>query len=232
MEILFTTIFGSKLYGTDTPESDTDYKSIFLPSLDELIVGIPTKTHRTQTSSTKNTSTDVDIEYVPVVKWARDYYSGQMYAHEVMASIRYKSFGVGDFYHFAIDMFGRFSTTNMKPRLGLINNMIRKLETSQDTPNWKEVMHAIRVGYDGGEYLMYSNISSIHDIVTCKWLLSIRAGEQSVDYCIGMLKSQQKFLSRSPIYNPSENLLEQTPELDKEFEEFLAVSMRKFYNIQ
>ena len=27
--------FGSKLYGTDTPLSDTDFKGIYLPTIDE-----------------------------------------------------------------------------------------------------------------------------------------------------------------------------------------------------
>ncbi|QIW90344.1 hypothetical protein OLCHANIL_00264 [Vibrio phage V05] len=30
MNVLFTSLFGSKLYGTDTPESDTDYKAVYL----------------------------------------------------------------------------------------------------------------------------------------------------------------------------------------------------------
>ena len=31
--------FGSKLYGTSTPESDTDYKFIYLPSVYQLVTG-------------------------------------------------------------------------------------------------------------------------------------------------------------------------------------------------
>lgn len=30
-------VFGSFLYGTDTPESDKDYKGVFLPSWEEIL---------------------------------------------------------------------------------------------------------------------------------------------------------------------------------------------------
>lgn len=39
MEVLFKTIFGSQLYGTNTPSSDVDYKGVFLPNIKELILG-------------------------------------------------------------------------------------------------------------------------------------------------------------------------------------------------
>lgn len=37
--ILFETIFGSKLYGTQTADSDTDYKAVYAPSLEDLTLG-------------------------------------------------------------------------------------------------------------------------------------------------------------------------------------------------
>ena len=38
MHIVFRSVFGSKLYGTDTRTSDDDYKAIFLPSIRELVL--------------------------------------------------------------------------------------------------------------------------------------------------------------------------------------------------
>lgn len=37
--ILFETIFGSKLYDTQTADSDTDYKAVYAPSLEDLTLG-------------------------------------------------------------------------------------------------------------------------------------------------------------------------------------------------
>ena len=38
-EKLFECVHGSHLYGLNTPESDIDYKGVFMPSIDELLLG-------------------------------------------------------------------------------------------------------------------------------------------------------------------------------------------------
>ena len=43
---IFTTIFGSKLYGTNTKNSDTDHESVYIPKASEdLFKNIPEVTH-------------------------------------------------------------------------------------------------------------------------------------------------------------------------------------------
>ncbi len=56
--------FGSHLYGTETSESDVDYKGVFLPSKNEVLLGRIPKCHNYSSgkSSTKNTPGDVDVE--------------------------------------------------------------------------------------------------------------------------------------------------------------------------
>lgn len=57
--------FGSHLYGTATPASDTDYKGVFLPPLREVLCGRIRKcvTENTKSdTSKKNTAEDVDME--------------------------------------------------------------------------------------------------------------------------------------------------------------------------
>jgi len=57
--------YGSHLYGTNTPDSDQDYKGVFIPSLDEMILGrIPREIKEVtkgKREDRKNTSEDVDI---------------------------------------------------------------------------------------------------------------------------------------------------------------------------
>jgi len=57
--------FGSHLYGTDTPESDTDYKGIVLPSKGDCVLNNIPKSINTTTGQncSKNTKDDVDEEY-------------------------------------------------------------------------------------------------------------------------------------------------------------------------
>lgn len=56
--------FGSHLYGTDGPNSDTDYKGIFLPSSSAVITqSVPKSIHSTTgNDKSKNSADDVDIE--------------------------------------------------------------------------------------------------------------------------------------------------------------------------
>ncbi len=58
-------VFGSHLYGTDTPESDRDYKGIFMPSKREIYLGKIPKSLQENTkknSDTKNSPADIDTE--------------------------------------------------------------------------------------------------------------------------------------------------------------------------
>jgi len=56
--------FGSHLYGTATLESDLDYKGIFLPTKEDLLLGRVPKSFNYSTSKgeSRNTKDDVDIE--------------------------------------------------------------------------------------------------------------------------------------------------------------------------
>ncbi|TET08478.1 MAG: hypothetical protein E3J83_03265 [Candidatus Atribacteria bacterium] len=56
--------FGSHLYGTDTKDSDTDYKGIFMPTKEQIFLGRIPKCYseKTKVGVGKNTSGDTDTE--------------------------------------------------------------------------------------------------------------------------------------------------------------------------
>lgn len=64
VKLLYLTEFGSHLYGTYSDSSDYDYKGIFLPSKDDLLLGnLPSfPAFSTGNSHSKNTKEDVDID--------------------------------------------------------------------------------------------------------------------------------------------------------------------------
>lgn len=64
-KILFKTYSGSKLYGTNNENSDTDFKGVFLPDLNDLILGKAPKHYVLSTgkANEKNNNTDVDETY-------------------------------------------------------------------------------------------------------------------------------------------------------------------------
>ena len=64
MNIIVKMKFGAHLYGTATSDSDVDYKGIFMPSKDEVLLGrIPkSHSHSTGKDESRNTKNDIDVE--------------------------------------------------------------------------------------------------------------------------------------------------------------------------
>lgn len=71
--------FGSHLYGTNTPESDLDLKSVHLPSSDDILLGRGKPVISTSTGDPllKNTSADVDDESFTLQKFLTMCAAGQ-----------------------------------------------------------------------------------------------------------------------------------------------------------
>lgn len=69
--VLFRHLAGSKLYGTDTPESDTDYKEIYIPSARNILLGNTQSAGQSSTGSSKgkNTSDDEDVTRMSIQKF-------------------------------------------------------------------------------------------------------------------------------------------------------------------
>lgn len=122
-KILYTTEFGSKLYGTTTPSSDTDYKSIYLPDLDDVLTVRPINVHNLKTNDQfgqKNGAEDVDHEMIPFQKFARDFIEGQTYAVEIAFSVlsfNHSAKQVHDprFTEFIRTALARYLNDNLKP---------------------------------------------------------------------------------------------------------------------
>ncbi|MCK5608702.1 nucleotidyltransferase domain-containing protein [Candidatus Pacearchaeota archaeon] len=72
-------LFGSRLYGTSTPESDTDYKAIYLPSIEDCILQKVKKSINEDTNKTseRNTKEDTDFE-----TWSLQYFLKMGFAGE------------------------------------------------------------------------------------------------------------------------------------------------------
>ena len=70
--LLFLTLFGSTLYGTETPgKSDVDIRGIFLPSQESLALNAAPKSlhYSTGSGERRNTSADVDIDLWSIQHW-------------------------------------------------------------------------------------------------------------------------------------------------------------------
>src|ERR1035438_5626454 len=125
MEKLFTTQYGSKLYGTNTPSSDVDLKHVILPNLNDLLVGkkVQNIVKKTNTEkNTRNSSEDVDEEFIPVQVFAHDFLDGQTYALELAYAVEFTEAGqiLHDplFRGFCRELRNQFLTSNMSALIG------------------------------------------------------------------------------------------------------------------
>lgn len=87
MRTLIKTKHGSMLYGTNVPTSDTDYKGVMMPHPKDVLLGISPKTYTQNTNSAKNqknSSEDIDLQYVSLKKFLSDIANGQTYAYEIL----------------------------------------------------------------------------------------------------------------------------------------------------
>lgn len=72
-KVIFLHISGSRLYGTELPTSDTDYRGIFVPPLEDLILmkDIDQWTSSTGNTQSKNSAGDVDISLWSIHKFIK-----------------------------------------------------------------------------------------------------------------------------------------------------------------
>ncbi len=127
-ETLFSCLYGSHLFGTNTPQSDRDEKHIVLPDLNGLLIGRAPKTvvQKTNTkANTRNTCEDVDIEIIPVQVFARDFAEGQTYALELAYALdgtHAEQVAVQAFKDFCTELRTQFLSANLRAMMGYAVN--------------------------------------------------------------------------------------------------------------
>jgi hypothetical protein len=129
MQKLFTCLYGSSLYGTQTPTSDRDVKHIVLPDLGDLLQGMTIKNDVHKTNKDRNVRNgvdDVDEEFIPIQIFARDFLEGQTYALELAFAVRFTDaeqvIHDGRFNTFCAELREKFLTSSMKAMMGYAVN--------------------------------------------------------------------------------------------------------------
>lgn len=86
MKKIVRMVFGSHMYGLNTPNSDMDYKGIYLPELDELLLGTYSKhiSHSTGDDESKNTADDVDDEWFSLDEFLKLAVKGETVALDML----------------------------------------------------------------------------------------------------------------------------------------------------
>ena len=128
MNIVCEMLFGSHLYGLDTPNSDKDYKGIILPSKKQLLLG-QTCFHvdeSTNKNSTKNSKDDIDKTYYSLQYFVNLACQGETVALDMLHGSDDKVIINSDIWKFLVDNRSKFYTKNMKAYVGYVRKQAAK----------------------------------------------------------------------------------------------------------
>lgn len=88
--VVLLCVHGSHLYGTNTPNSDKDYKGIYQTPVEDIILGKNQETIRFNSKGAgdhrRNTKDDIDYEYKELRRFINDALAGHMYAIDLLFS--------------------------------------------------------------------------------------------------------------------------------------------------
>lgn len=106
MRIIFKTLFGSHLYGLNTPKSDKDYKAIGIPDAEDILLQRAFKSKHENTKPSgqlKNTAEDTDTEIYSLHQFIKLCDEGQTVALDMLFSTRDKWVTTSAEWEFIID---------------------------------------------------------------------------------------------------------------------------------
>ena len=141
--------FGSHLYGTDTKDSDTDYKGVFIPSPRDVLLGRIPKTLHTSTGNPllKNTPKDVDVEWFSLHQFLKLACEGQTVAIDMLHAPLSWADHYTDVWHQLHVRRHAFHTKNLKAFVGYARKQAAKygikgsrLSAVRDTINLLEML--------------------------------------------------------------------------------------------
>lgn len=157
-EIIFQTYAGSKLYGTDNENSDTDIKGVFLPDINDLILGKAPKHYQMTTGNngTKNNKDDIDECYYSLHYYLELLAKGDTNALDMLFAYGNKSavLIIDPIFQEIIDNKDKLITKNLKAYLGYCKNQAFKYSLKGDKlNNFKHLQYFI-------EGLIHKNIKN------------------------------------------------------------------------
>jgi hypothetical protein len=187
--LLYLVKFGSHLYGTDTPESDVDYKGIFLPSKEQCFLQNAPKsiTYSTGKNDSKNTEDDVDIQL-----WSLQYFlqllsKGEINALDLCFSFTYpeviehkmlpmdnifdnheKFFNINDCNSFVGYAVGQAKKYGIKgSRLGKIKEVFEFVKKQDYNEKVLTILDEINEKFYDKSYCFIKKINNIDSLVLC-----------------------------------------------------------------
>ena len=88
-KVVYITKYGSKLYGTDNPNSDTDYKGVFIPNKNDVLLkrDLEHFNFNSNDANTKNSKDDIDLQLFSIYKFFNLLKKGETGAMDILFSM-------------------------------------------------------------------------------------------------------------------------------------------------
>jgi hypothetical protein len=128
MNIIVEMIFGSHLYGTSGPNSDTDYKGVFMPNTyDLLLQRVPKSMHQdTKTGTGKNTAADCDKEFYSLHHFLHLACEGETVALDMLHAPPSACIYTSHLWKALVDRRAKFYTKNLRAFVGYARRQAAK----------------------------------------------------------------------------------------------------------
>ena len=128
IKIILKMVYGSHLYGTNTLNSDKDYKGIFMPSKEQIFLGKIPKSYNEQTGNdkSKNTAKDVDTEMYSLHYFLKLACEGQTVALDMLHAPDNMILETSDIWREIVKERHRFYTKNMNAFVGYARRQAAK----------------------------------------------------------------------------------------------------------
>ena len=128
VKVLFNTLFGSHIYGTNTPNSDKDYKGIFIADKRDILMGINTHSivKSTGENFSRNSKDDVDTEFKELRRFIQDALVGQTYSVDMLYSPRELWTTTSPEWEFIVANRSKFLSKNMSAFISYCNQQASK----------------------------------------------------------------------------------------------------------
>lgn len=128
IKMIVKMLFGSHLYGTNTENSDRDYKGIYLPTREDCYLGKISKSiyHTTGSDFSKNTSSDTDEEIFSLQYFMKLAINGEMIVIDMLHAPSTKLLESSVIWESLVENRRRFYSKNLSGYLGYIRKQTAK----------------------------------------------------------------------------------------------------------
>jgi len=122
-KVVYVTKYGSKLYGTDNENSDTDYKGIFIPNKRSVLLKEDMEHYNfnSNDNNTKNSKDDIDLQLFSVYKWFNLLKKGETGAMDILFSLFREDtqvYNKKEFTSMIVENYRKFYNKNLHSFLG------------------------------------------------------------------------------------------------------------------